>query len=84
MYKKKIEMTDEEVNYFARQYGWTESIIDEFGKEIPNPITAEEVTDKKIEAYLNDTIFAFKKELYEKTKEEEIEVLKPNIKLQKA
>ncbi len=81
MYKKTIELTDAQTKEFAGQYGWTETIIDEDGKEIQNPVTAEEVATNAIEKYINDSVFAFKKETYEESKEAEIKALTPNIKL---
>jgi len=80
-YKRIIEMTDEQLESFAKRYGWTEKVIDNDGKEVVNPLSAEDVISRAIEEYLNNTIYIYKKRVYDKSIKEEIEALKPDIKL---
>ena len=86
MYQKTIELSDAQTILFARQYGWEEKIQDpeDTEKEIDNPVSAEEIVDKQVEEFINGTIFAIKKQDYEKSKKSEIEALEPNIKVKEA
>lgn len=47
------------IEAIAKEYGWTETVLDEQGQEIPNPKTAEQKAVWAIKQFLRDTVTSY-------------------------
>lgn len=58
MPKFTVDLTARETRSVVRRYGWTDTVLDETGATIPNPVTAREYFRAWLPDFLAGEIFA--------------------------